>query len=83
MMDLTELFTQHPRPWIIHDNHEGREGFLAVYDADGSTVIDLGDMEEVEATEIELAFLLVWGSRVVSVVEDEIDPAKFWKKPEA
>ncbi len=81
MMNLTALFRQNPRPWWIGDNKPGQEGDLCVYDANGDAVFLLGDMEDVEQEDLELADLIVWASRVALPIQPAIDPEEFWKKP--
>lgn len=81
MLDLTELFKKHERPWWIDDNRAPLEGQVFIYDANGQPVLHIGDMEDVEGWDLQLAELVVWASRHVLTTEREVDPKEYWKRP--
>jgi hypothetical protein len=67
------LFTRWPTPWAYSDTHEGHEGLVTVFAANGRDILCTGDMEGCGIEEIQLAQLFAAAPDLLAACEAELE----------
>jgi hypothetical protein len=76
------LFGQWPAPWAYSDTHEGHEGLVTVFAANGTDILCTGDMESCGMAEIRLAEAIAALPALLELaqfVAADYDDAADWK----